>query len=390
MRDEVQAQGKRVVLVNPLSSAHLVNHWYEQDRNPFEDATEDAAKLMEKSGLFVKRQGSVDRIKLFRKEDDELSGLTVKDELSVFKADFATIVCQHPKSDHSAHWIAKFLESEFDKSGEEWNLIVTTIDYSVEVKEEPRPNDRYDKTLEKIYPHLVTPNGHDVSTIYFRKCLPGKYRNESDSCVGLNSDGMSCGIAAIMNLAQALLGIEKRYGREDMLAVRYNLFYVFTHLDQYRRDFVDISLEDVDVDLGLRQKDVDTLNKRTANLYVEEDVGVDKLTALQQEDVDTYSKLTALPISNVNLYDDDEDIKLQTRMPAISCRAPWAHLIIEGKKRVENRSWDLPRDFEGKWIALHASRQVAKEHLHGCDLTQFTLGHILGKYFVGKTLFQKM
>ena len=41
-------------------------------------------------------------------------------------------------------------------------------------------------------------------------------------------------------------------------------------------------------------------------------------------------------------------------MRALSLKQPWAWLVINGYKRVENRSWTPPRDAVGERIALHA------------------------------------
>lgn len=42
-------------------------------------------------------------------------------------------------------------------------------------------------------------------------------------------------------------------------------------------------------------------------------------------------------------------------MKAITIKQPWASLIVEGIKDIENRSWPCPKKYIGKRILIHAS-----------------------------------
>lgn len=41
-------------------------------------------------------------------------------------------------------------------------------------------------------------------------------------------------------------------------------------------------------------------------------------------------------------------------LPAISIQQPWAFLICEGGKDVENRTWDCPPKYWGQLVLVHA------------------------------------
>lgn len=54
-------------------------------------------------------------------------------------------------------------------------------------------------------------------------------------------------------------------------------------------------------------------------------------------------------------------------MKALSVRQPWAWLIVEGFKPIENRSWPPPRDMVGKWIMIHAAKACTeREYAEAC------------------------
>lgn len=42
-------------------------------------------------------------------------------------------------------------------------------------------------------------------------------------------------------------------------------------------------------------------------------------------------------------------------MKAISIKQPWASLIVEGIKDIENRTWKLPEKYKGQRVLIHAS-----------------------------------
>lgn len=50
---------------------------------------------------------------------------------------------------------------------------------------------------------------------------------------------------------------------------------------------------------------------------------------------------------------------------AISIRQPWAALIVLGFKDVENRSWAIPRRYQGQRVCIHAGQQPDRSCLAG-------------------------
>lgn len=49
------------------------------------------------------------------------------------------------------------------------------------------------------------------------------------------------------------------------------------------------------------------------------------------------------------------DWEKQEPIKAISVRQPWAYLIVNGIKDIENRTWKLPEKYKGKRVLIHAS-----------------------------------
>lgn len=48
-------------------------------------------------------------------------------------------------------------------------------------------------------------------------------------------------------------------------------------------------------------------------------------------------------------------------MKAISIKQPWASLIVQGLKNIENRAWKCPEKYIGKRVLIHASEKPVKE-----------------------------
>ena len=48
-------------------------------------------------------------------------------------------------------------------------------------------------------------------------------------------------------------------------------------------------------------------------------------------------------------------------MKAISIKQPWASLIVQGLKKIENRTWKCPQKYIGTRILIHASAKPVKE-----------------------------
>lgn len=45
-------------------------------------------------------------------------------------------------------------------------------------------------------------------------------------------------------------------------------------------------------------------------------------------------------------------------MMALSVRQPYAWLIVNGWKPIENRSWPAPPEMIGRWIQIHAAKKM--------------------------------
>lgn len=50
-------------------------------------------------------------------------------------------------------------------------------------------------------------------------------------------------------------------------------------------------------------------------------------------------------------------------MKALTIKQPWAWAIVNGTKRVENRTWKPPFDIIGQRIAIHTSARIEKAEL---------------------------
>lgn len=50
-------------------------------------------------------------------------------------------------------------------------------------------------------------------------------------------------------------------------------------------------------------------------------------------------------------------------MKALTIKQPWAWTIVNGTKRVENRTWKPPFNIIGQRIAIHSSARIEKDEL---------------------------
>ena len=50
-------------------------------------------------------------------------------------------------------------------------------------------------------------------------------------------------------------------------------------------------------------------------------------------------------------------------MKALSLKQPWLYCMTHLGKRVENRTWKMPKKMEGKWVALHASKKPEDRYI---------------------------
>lgn len=77
------------------------------------------------------------------------------------------------------------------------------------------------------------------------------------------------------------------------------------------------------------------------------------------------------------------------RMHALTLWQPWAHLIVRGQKRIENRTWAPPPSLHEMFFAIHAGKQwdgVAAKSVSDAGLhapfalrrEQVTFGAIVG------------
>ena len=55
-------------------------------------------------------------------------------------------------------------------------------------------------------------------------------------------------------------------------------------------------------------------------------------------------------------------------MRALTLKQPWLYAIEHLGKRVENRSWVIPKKLRGQWIALHAGKSRDMEEWHQVEL----------------------
>lgn len=59
-------------------------------------------------------------------------------------------------------------------------------------------------------------------------------------------------------------------------------------------------------------------------------------------------------------------------MKAITIKQPWASLIVEGIKDVENRTWKCPEKYIGKRVLIHASAKPIKDGMGALSVCQIT------------------
>lgn len=78
-------------------------------------------------------------------------------------------------------------------------------------------------------------------------------------------------------------------------------------------------------------------------------------------------------------------MKKKKKMRALTLKQPWLYTITDLDKWVENRSWKIPSDRLGDWIALHAGKTIDKrewdmaEAIHGSPITRdVPIGAIVG------------
>jgi len=57
-------------------------------------------------------------------------------------------------------------------------------------------------------------------------------------------------------------------------------------------------------------------------------------------------------------------------MKALSIKQPWASLIVEGIKDIENRTWKCPQKYIGQRVLIHASQKPVKFYGLGDILTK--------------------
>jgi len=50
-------------------------------------------------------------------------------------------------------------------------------------------------------------------------------------------------------------------------------------------------------------------------------------------------------------------------MKCISCRQPWAQLIVDGIKPVENRQWARIPSWEPQWLLIHSSQKLDRDSI---------------------------
>jgi hypothetical protein len=71
------------------------------------------------------------------------------------------------------------------------------------------------------------------------------------------------------------------------------------------------------------------------------------------------------------------ELRVGAIMKILSIRQPWAHLIVQGSKDIENRSW--PTKYRGPFL-IHASLNIDREacRKHGLDPATLQTGGVIG------------
>ena len=70
---------------------------------------------------------------------------------------------------------------------------------------------------------------------------------------------------------------------------------------------------------------------------------------------------------------------------AISLWQPWASLVIDGRKKIETRSWKAPAWLIGRPVAIHATKKVDREFSEECGYDVIPCGYVLGIVTIDKT-----
>ena len=219
---------------------------------------------------------------------------------------------------HGNHWVAKWLAPEVEQNGDT-NLTIYTMDYDPEHVDHARPSDDYDDMMNELFTRTMA--GEGTCTVRYHTSMPVLSGREvvNEIEVVAQSDDKSCGVLTILRLAECLVGI------------------------------------------GLPP-----------------DLSPDKIMAAR---LNLFAALDNLATFRGTLHPDETPPPLPP-IGMLSCREPWGHLIITGKKRIENRSWRCPRQNEHTWIGLHASKtNMDKEYCKAEDLEMHknNQGNILGK-----------
>lgn len=72
--------------------------------------------------------------------------------------------------------------------------------------------------------------------------------------------------------------------------------------------------------------------------------------------------------SQPNKLDLSETLALMRELPALSIRQPWASSILLGDKRHENRGWQCPSRFRGRFL-IHAALKCTQDEIDSWCLT---------------------
>lgn len=254
---------------------------------------------MKKIGFYCNSPEELLRHSLCRKEDDKmLEQIRVKQELSIWDVDFIGAL-MHIEN----HWKAKLIEVE-KISDTNWSLRTHTLEDGLQMNKlaSDYPFDNAVQLIADKAPHFLPEQNRPISLgMCFDMGIPGILHGEAKNIpIDSKTDGKSCLLQAIRNLAIAFKLLPLEWHEEDLKIMRYCLYDTcINNLEDFR-----------------------SLDNGVASAVEEK----------------------------------------QKSMHSVSVKQPWCDLILSGKKKIENRSWKLYSTHnEEEWVAIHASKEPAAE-----------------------------
>ena len=366
IRDEIADKGKAYLVAScyQAESLAMMTRLYntnpkDPNLNPFE-TKEKCNHAMEKIGFRVS-DNAQKSFELYRKSNDPIWMNLNSQGVDIFNVPALVTIFNI----ENQHWTAKQIEVMDSYTSGRKEVHVFSLENGPLEYNDRNPTDEFDAAVA-----ILVKNLDNELEMRYHPRFPSVDSHADYFNIPHQTDDWSCGVRAVLMLAQSLLGMERRFDEESLKAVWMHLFAIIgVGLDKFRffdeAKYVDPMVKDVES----RDEDDD------ASESDEDDDGSES-----DEDDDGSES-------------DDSDFVPETEgmtsCSVISCQPPWSHLIMSGEKRIENRNWPLPKEYEDKWVALHASKKFAETH--DCDeetkrLFGKTKQHILGMYFLQKYL----